>query len=87
MNSDDNLKEFNRYRISGGVPPLAPPNKYKRPRSLRMSDPGWEGLRILAERLGYTYGGSGNVTAMLESIGYNQWELKPKVEYEKEAVS
>lgn len=83
---NDHLRDYNTYRISGGVPPLAPPSKYKRPRSLRMSDEGWDGLRLLAERLGYTYAGAGNVTALLEALGYNLWILTARVDNKEVAV-
>lgn len=78
----NSIEQYNKYRISNGSPPIASPDKYKRPRSLRMGDRTWEGLRDLAHSLGYTYAGQGNITALLESLGSNLWELNPKVDNE-----
>jgi hypothetical protein len=80
----ESLTEFNRFRLGRGQPPIAPPSKYKEPRSLNMSDIGWDGLRSLALRLGYTTYQGGNITALLEAIGNGLWYLSPIGDNEEE---
>jgi len=65
-----NLTEYNQFRTSSGRPPLAPSYNYKKQRGLNMSDKGWEGLRQLSIKLGYS-----SITAFLEALGHNLWQL------------
>ena len=63
-----NLDSYNEWRRGQGLAPLAP-RSTKRPRMFQLSDASYEGLKTLATRLGYTYWGGANVTAMLEALG------------------
>lgn len=71
----ETLSDYNKFRAGRGSPPIAPAEKYKRQRGLAMSDRGWEGLRELARKLGYSGTNGPNITALLESIGHGQWDM------------
>jgi hypothetical protein len=73
----EELQNYNMYRVKQGKPPLAPTTKYKKPRGLAMSDEAWDGLRSLAKQLGYMPPYDGNITQLLEAIGYGMWILTP----------
>lgn len=73
------MNDYNKYRATMSMPPFAPPAKFKKPRTLNMSEEGWTGLRALAQELGYSSYVGGNITAFLEAIGHRLWIIAPKI--------
>lgn len=68
------LDEYNKWRIDRDITPL-PPVSEKRQRSIYVSNIAYENLQKLAVSHNYAHYKAGNVSLLMEAIGYGIYTL------------